>query len=76
LIQLKTVFFVIANAENKRKGINYDSHFPDDPEPNYEQSLEDNGATVKESVTHFPKSNTKLIKRSMTWDECRASSHW
>jgi hypothetical protein len=39
---------------------------PEDPEPDFERQLEAEGAQVIESITHFPASNTTLIKRSQT----------
>jgi hypothetical protein len=44
---------------------------PEDPEPDYEERLEAEGATVIESITHFPASNTTLTKRSQTPAEIR-----
>ena len=46
-------------AENQRKGMNRSSHFPPDPEPGYEASLEAKGADIIESVTDFPASKTQ-----------------
>jgi hypothetical protein len=39
---------------------------PQDPEPEFEESLEAEGATVLESITYFPASNTRLTKKSQT----------
>jgi hypothetical protein len=44
---------------------------PEDSEPDYEERLEAEGATVIESITDFPASNTTLTKRSQTPAEIR-----
>ena len=65
--------FQTAN-EDRIKGIDHhlSSHFPEDPEPWFEEQLDDNGATITQSITHFPASNTTLTKRSMTSEERRS----
>lgn len=42
---------------------------PEDPDGNYEDQLEASGATIIDSVTQFPASNTRLYKRSQTVEE-------
>jgi hypothetical protein len=39
---------------------------PQDPEPEFEERLEMEGATIIDSTTFFPASNTRLTKRSQT----------
>jgi hypothetical protein len=39
---------------------------PEDPEPEFEERLEMEGATILDSTTYFPASNTRLTKRSLT----------
>jgi hypothetical protein len=42
---------------------------PPDPEGDYEERLEAEGATILESTTFFPASNTRITKRSQTPEE-------
>jgi hypothetical protein len=42
---------------------------PPDPEGDYEERLEAEGATIIDSTTFFPASNTRITKRSQTPEE-------
>lgn len=42
---------------------------PADPEGDYEERLEAEGATIIDSTTFFPASNTRITKRSQTPEE-------
>ena len=44
-------------------------HMPEDPEPEFEEKLEMEGATILDSTTFFPASNTRITKRSQTPEE-------
>jgi hypothetical protein len=68
-----------ANSENSRKGTgsgNREHNYPPDPEPGYDEALDALGHTIIESVTDFPESKTRLIKRSMTPDEQRTAAYF
>lgn len=45
---------------------------PEDPEPDFEERLEAEGATIIDSTIFFPASNTRITKRSQTPVERRA----
>jgi hypothetical protein len=49
------------------KGLAYSKpNEPQDPEENYEEKLEAEGAHIIESVTHFPASGITITKKSQT----------
>jgi hypothetical protein len=52
------------------KGLAYSKPVePQDPEDGYEERLEAEGATIIDSTTFFPASNTRITKRSQTPEE-------